>query len=106
MRNWRRLARWTYGLVALGDKHCRVCAGRLPHRHAGPGHVPLVALTRRRLCGHDISAIASDLIARRVWPISPIDIGVEITRITNQLPTPEDVERVQRRVHVMRCSRG
>ncbi|MBS2079230.1 DUF3349 domain-containing protein, partial [Mycobacterium tuberculosis] len=50
--------------------------------------------------------IASDLIARRVWPISPIDIGVEITRITNQLPTPEDVERVQRRVHVMRCSRG
>lgn len=88
------LSHWVTSIVAF------VRAG-YPTGMPAPGHVPLVALTRRRLCGHDISAIASDLIARRVWPTNPIDIGVEITRITNQLPTPEDVERVQRRVHAM-----
>ncbi|OBH64562.1 hypothetical protein A5684_09520 [Mycobacterium intracellulare] len=93
------LSHWVTSIVAF------VRAG-YPTGMPAPGHVPLVALTRRRLCAHDISAIASDLIARRVWPISPIDIGVEITRITNQLPTPDDVERVQRRVRVIRCSRG
>lgn len=85
------LSHWVTSIVAF------VRAG-YPTGMPAPGHVPLVPLTRRRLCGHDITAIASDLVARRVWPISPIDIGVEITRITNQLPTPDDVERVQRRV--------
>lgn len=93
------LSHWVTSIVAF------VRAG-YPAGMPAPGHVPLVALTRRRLCNHDITAIASDLMARRVWPVSPIDIGVEITRITNQLPTPDDVERVQRRVHAIRCSRG
>lgn len=67
------LSHWVTSIVAF------VRAG-YPTGMPAPGHVPLVALTRRRLCGHDISAIASDLIARRVWPTNPIDIGVEITR--------------------------
>lgn len=93
------LSHWVTSIVAF------VRAGYPTGMPAAP-HVPLVASTRRRLCDHDISAIASDLIARRLWPVSPIDIGVEITRITNQLPSPDDVERVQRRVRAIRCSRA
>ena len=93
------LSHWVTSIVAF------VRAG-YPSGMPLSGQVPLAALTRRRLCGDDITAIARDLIARRLWPISSIDIGVEITRITNQLPSPDDVARIQRRVHALRCSRG
>lgn len=93
------LSHWVTSIVAF------VRAG-YPTGMPAAGHVPLAALTRRRLCHHDMTAIASDLIARRFWPISSIDIGVEITRVTNQLPSPDDVERIQRRIHAIRCSRG
>lgn len=93
------LSHWVTSIVAF------VRAG-YPSGMPAAGHVPLVAPTRRRLCADDITAIARDLIARRLWPISSIDIGVEITRVTNQLPSPHDVARVQRRVHALRCSRG
>ena len=93
------LSHWVTSIVAF------VRAG-YPSGMPAAGHVPLVVLTRRRLGADDITAIARDLIARRLWPINSIDIGVEITRVTNQLPSPHDVARVQRRVHALRCSRG
>ncbi|MBV8789410.1 MAG: DUF3349 domain-containing protein [Mycobacterium sp.] len=70
------------------------------------GHTPVVALSRRRLCNDEITAIATKLMKRRLWPISSIDIGVEITRVTNEMPSPADVERVMHRLNVMRCARG
>lgn len=93
------LSHWVTSIVAF------VRAGH-PSGMPATRYMPLVALTRRRLCGDDITAIARDLITRGLWPISSVDIGVEITRITNQLPSPDDVARVQRRVHALRCSRG
>lgn len=75
------LSHWVTSIVAF------VRAG-YPSGMPVTGYVPLVALTRRRLGDDDITAIATDLIARRLRPISPVDIGVEITRITNQLPSP------------------
>lgn len=93
------LSHWVTSIVAF------VRAG-YPSGMPTTGYVPLVALTRRRLCDDDITSIARDLIARGLWPISAIDIGVEITRIANQLPGPDDVARIQRRVHALRCSRG
>lgn len=93
------LSHWVTSIVAF------VRAG-YPSGMPATGYVPLVALTRRRLCDDDITPIASVLIARRLWPISSVDIGVEVTRITNQLPSPDEVSRVQRRVHALRCSRG
>lgn len=93
------LSQWVSSIVAF------VRAG-YPAGMPATGYLPLAALSRRRLCDDDISAIASNLITRRLSPISPVDIGVEITRITNQLPAPDDIERVQRRVHAIRCSRG
>jgi hypothetical protein len=70
------------------------------------GHVPRVALSRRRLCTEEIAAIATKLMKRRLWPISSVDIGVEITRVTNEMPLPADVERVMRRLNAIRCARG
>jgi hypothetical protein len=92
------LSHWVTSIVAF------VRAG-YPSGMPAAGYMPLATLARRRLWGDDITAIARDLITRGLWPISSIDIGVEITRITNQLPSPDDVLRVQRRVHALRCSR-
>ncbi|OBC02500.1 DUF3349 domain-containing protein [Mycobacterium sp. 852002-40037_SCH5390672] len=93
------LSHWVTSIVAF------VRAG-YPSGMPATEYVPLVALTHPRLCDDDITPIARDLIASRLWPISPVDIGVAITRITNQLPSPDDVSRVQRRIHGLRCSRG
>jgi hypothetical protein len=93
------LSHWVTSIVAF------VRAG-YPGGMPATGYVPLAALSPRLLCDDDISAIASNLIGRRLSPISSVDVGVEITRITNQLPAPDDIERVQRRVHAIRCSRG
>jgi hypothetical protein len=69
------------------------------------GYVPLAALLRRRLCDDEITAITSELMMRRRWPISTADVGVEITRITNEMPSPDDIERVQRRLDAIGCAR-
>jgi hypothetical protein len=71
----------------------------------GTGYVPLAALSPRRLCDDEITAITSELMMRRRW-IGTADIGVEITRITNEMPSPDDVERVQRRLKTIGRVRG
>lgn len=93
------LALWVSSIVAF------VRAG-YPTGMPATGYVPLAALSRRRLCDDEITAIASKLMKRRLWPISSVDIGVEITRATNQMPIPDDIERVQRRLNAIRCARG
>jgi Protein of unknown function (DUF3349) len=60
------------------------------------GYLPLAALLRRRLSDDEITAMTSGL----TMPISSADVGVHITRITNDLPSQDDIERVQRRLEV------
>lgn len=93
------LALWVSSILAF------VRAG-YPAGMPGTGYSPLAALARRRLCNDEISAIANKLMRRQFWPISPVDIGVEITRVTNQMPSPADVERVELRLAAIRCARG
>jgi Protein of unknown function (DUF3349) len=93
------LALWVSSIVAF------VRAG-YPAGMPTTGYAPLAALARRRLCDDEIGAIATKLMRRQFWPISRIDIGVEITRVTNQLPLPADVDRVGHRLHKIRCARG
>lgn len=93
------LAHWVSSIVAF------VRAG-YPSGMPSTGHVPLLALAQRRLCEDDIAAIATKLMMRRLWPISPIDIGVEISRITDQMPSLDDIDRVNRRLHAIRCAGG
>lgn len=65
------------------------------------GYVPLLALLRRRVTDDEILAIATRLIDRGRGPVDLADVGVEITRITDEVPSPADVARVQQRIAVI-----
>jgi Protein of unknown function (DUF3349) len=65
------------------------------------GYVPLVALLPRRLTNDEISTVTGQLITLRRRPVSATDIGVEVTKITREMPSPTDIERVQRRLEAI-----
>ncbi|WP_030016430.1 MULTISPECIES: DUF3349 domain-containing protein [Micrococcales] len=58
-------------------------------------YIPLVAVLRRRLGDDEIVDICRQLKAEGVIPAGTVDIGVEITKITDEMPLPEDVNRVE-----------
>ncbi|OBG67089.1 DUF3349 domain-containing protein [Mycobacterium sp. E735] len=57
---------------------------------------PVLALLARRLSNHEVKAVACELISRGEF--DDVDIGVLITQITDNLPSPDDVERVRVRL--------
>jgi hypothetical protein len=61
------------------------------------GYAPLLALQPWRVSDDEISLIISKLVPRR-RPVDSVDVGVEITRVTHEMPSPDDIERVQRRL--------
>ncbi len=62
------------------------------------GYIPLLALLPRRVSDDEIASIAARLLLRQRRPIENADIGVEITRITSEMPSLNDVERVHQRL--------
>jgi hypothetical protein len=62
----------------------------------GPDRVPLFALLNRRLSTDEAKAVALELKDRGEF--DDADIGVLITQITDELPAPEDIERVRNRL--------
>lgn len=56
----------------------------------------VLALLSRRLTNDEVKAVAGALAQRGGF--DQIDIGVLITQITDDLPTPDDVERVRARL--------
>ncbi len=67
-----------------------------PEGVPGPDRVPLLALLKRRLTDEDVRTVAQELLDRGEF--DHVDIGVVITQITDDLPLPEDVERVRVRL--------
>jgi hypothetical protein len=67
-----------------------------PEGVPGPDRVPLLALLRRRLSDDEVKAVATELMNRGEF--DEVDIGVLITEMTNELPTPDDIERVRERL--------
>jgi hypothetical protein len=67
-----------------------------PEGVPGPDRVPLLALLKRRLTDDEVKAVAEALIDRSEF--DQVDIGVLITEIIDELPTPEDIERVRNRL--------
>jgi hypothetical protein len=63
-------------------------------------YVPLMALLRRQLSDDEIAVLADDLVADFPVPVDPIDIGVLITKVTDDIPHESDVARV--REHLIR----
>lgn len=56
-------------------------------------YVPLLSLLRRQLTDDEVTQVASDLLPDS--PVDAVDIGVEITKVTDELPRDEDVQRVR-----------
>lgn len=69
------------------------------------GYVPLAALLRRRVSDDEIATISRELVTRP-GPITNADVGVEITRVINEMPSPRDIERVRRRLDTIGRAHG
>ncbi|MGB6205805.1 DUF3349 domain-containing protein [Mycobacterium sp.] len=59
-------------------------------------YFPVLALLSRRLSSDEVKAVAHELMRRPGF--DDIDIGVLITQLTDELPAPDDVERVRGRL--------
>ncbi|GJF12260.1 hypothetical protein NGTWS0302_03200 [Mycolicibacterium cyprinidarum] len=77
-----------------------------PEGVPGADRVPLLALLRRRLTDDDAKAVVAGLLDNaervnsdgRANDIDRVDIAVLITQITDELPSPDDIERVRERL--------
>jgi hypothetical protein len=90
--------------MSLGDFVARMVAfvrAGYPHGVPETAYIPLLALLRRRLSDDEVGAVARDLAARGELNIDIADIGASIMRITDELPSPADLERVQLRLEAI-----
>jgi hypothetical protein len=62
------------------------------------GYVPLLALLHRRLSDDEVSAVAAELAAYGDVLIDRVGIGAAITRITYELPSTDDIDRIEHRL--------
>ncbi len=59
-------------------------------------YFPVLALLSRRLSNDEVKLVAGELMQR--GDFDHVDIGVLITQVTDELPSPADVERVRERL--------
>jgi phosphate transport system protein len=84
--------------VSLGDLLAKVLAfvrAGYPRGFPRTDYFPLLALLRRRLSDDEVTAVARALAGRGELNIETADIGAAITRITDELPSSADVDRVK-----------
>jgi hypothetical protein len=58
-------------------------------------YVPLLALLRRRLTDDEVASVVAELIASGEVPIGSADIGTSIMRVTDAVPSEDDINRVR-----------
>lgn len=61
-------------------------------------YVPLMALLRRRLSDDEVKEVARNLRREDILPADKIDIGVGVTKVTQELPSETDMTRVAERL--------
>jgi hypothetical protein len=59
-------------------------------------YIPVLALLSRRLSNDEVKLVTRELLQRTDF--DHVDIGVLITRLTDELPSPDDIERVRTRL--------
>lgn len=69
-----------------------------PNGAPAVGYAPLLALLPRRVSDDEVSAIAEKLLAPAHRPADRADVGVEITRVTDEMPSLDDIGRVESRL--------
>jgi hypothetical protein len=60
----------------------------------------LLALLRRRLSDEEVVQIVTELVGHDDLPVEGTDIRVMITKITDQMPSPDEVERVTKHLEI------
>lgn len=63
-------------------------------------YVPLLALLRRRLSDDEVVQIVTELVGHDHSAADATDIRVMITKITDQKPSPDKVERVKKHLEI------
>ena len=58
-------------------------------------YIALLALLRRRLTDEEVEAVGHELVAQGMAPPDRADIATSIIRITDELPSEADIERVR-----------
>jgi hypothetical protein len=58
-------------------------------------YVPLLALLRRRLTDDEVAAVVAELMGSGEVPIGSADIGTSIMRVTDAVPSEDDINRVR-----------
>jgi hypothetical protein len=87
--------------VALSDVLARILAflrAGYPDGIPADDYIPLVAVLRRRLTEDEVLSLTTQLIATGSRPAHGTDVRVAITKLTDELPSHEDVQRVERRL--------
>jgi Protein of unknown function (DUF3349) len=87
--------------MGLGDVVGRMVAfvrASYPRGVPATDYVRLLALLRRRLSDDEVVAVASELVRHGTMPIDGTDIRVAINKITDEMPSPVDTDRVRRRL--------
>ncbi|GBG38187.1 DUF3349 domain-containing protein [Mycobacterium montefiorense] len=88
-------------MANLGDLAARIVAfirAGYPQGVPPTDHVPLLALLRRRLTNDEVTEVAIHLATSGELNVDVADIGAAITRVTDELPSLDDLDRVQRRL--------
>ncbi|SPM32441.1 hypothetical protein BN000_04823 [Mycobacterium rhizamassiliense] len=87
--------------MGLGHSVSRVVAffrGGYPAGTPTVGYAPLLALLPRRVSEDEMALLAAKLASAKRRFLDRIDLGVEITRLTHEMPLLDDIDRLQRRL--------
>lgn len=61
-------------------------------------YVPLLAVLRRRLSPEEINELADRILRDGLLPAERVEVGVEYLRVTNELPSEAELQRVSRKL--------
>jgi hypothetical protein len=61
-------------------------------------YIPLLAVLSRRLSNEEVKQVAKALVDAGTLPTENVDIGVLITKLTDEMPREEDVQRVREKL--------
>jgi hypothetical protein len=85
-------------LSGLPTRIVAVLGAGYPEGVPANDYIPLLALLRRRLSDDEVLAIATELMSIGHTPVEGTEVRVAITKLTDDMPSPEDTERVKRRL--------
>ncbi|CDO89071.1 hypothetical protein AWC29_21375 [Mycobacterium triplex] len=89
------------GMADLVSRAVAFLRAGYPTGMPATGYLPLAALLPRRVTDDEIVTITSEFMAPQPAPVSAVDIGVAIFRVTNAMPSLDDIERVELRLDAM-----